>query len=93
MPGQFEVPGIAGKLLGFDQIMVRCLDGFTRLYRINGKMKERTWMRVNDVVIVSPWDFHIDKRGNITYRYKPNQVNWLGSSGHLRKDVSILGDR
>jgi len=57
LPEESEVLGIAEKLLGFDRIMVRCLDGFTRLCRIRGKMKRRTWIRVNDVVIVSPLGF------------------------------------
>jgi len=49
----FEVLGIAEKLLGYDRIMVRCLDGFTRLCRIRGKMKRRVWIRINDVVIIT----------------------------------------
>jgi len=89
LPEESEVLGIAEKLLGFDRIMVRCLDGFTRLCRVRGKMKRRTWIRVNDIVIVSPWDFQSDKRGDITYRYRPNQVDWLKKNGHLRKDMSI----
>jgi len=89
LPEESEVLGIAEKLLGFDRIMVRCLDGFTRLCRVRGKMKRRTWIRVNDIVIVSPWDFQSDKRGDITYRYRPNQVDWLKKNGHIRKDMSI----
>ena len=89
IPETFEVLGIAEKLLGFDRIMVRCLDGFTRLCRIRDKMKRRVWIRVNDVVIVSPWDFQTNERGDITYRYKPNQVDWLRSHGHLRKDIPV----
>ena len=89
LPEESEVLGIAEKLLGFDRIMVRCLDGFTRLCRIRGKMKRRTWIRLNDVVIVSPWDFQTDKRGDITYRYKQNQVDWLRNNGHLIKDIVV----
>ena len=47
---------------------------------------EKLLGRVNDIVIVSPWDFQADKRGDITYRYKPNQVDWLRSNGHLGRD-------
>jgi translation initiation factor 1A len=50
-------------------------------------MKRRVWIRVNDIVIVSPWDFQSDQRGDIMYRYKPNQVDWLRSKGILRKDA------
>jgi translation initiation factor 1A len=90
LPRDFEVLGIAEKLLGYERVMVRCLDGFTRLCRIRGKMKRRVWVRLNDVVIVSPWDFQRDKRGDITYRYRRNQTAWLRSNGYLEEiDVSM----
>lgn len=77
LPEGEEVLGRAEKLLGYDRVMVRCMDGFTRLCRIKGKMKRRVWIRVNDMVIVSPWDFQRDTRGDIIYRYRPNQLDWL----------------
>ncbi|MFH0748417.1 MAG: translation initiation factor eIF-1A [Candidatus Bathyarchaeota archaeon] len=86
---EFEVLGVADRLLGNDRIMVRCLDGFSRLCRIKGKMKRKTWIRVNDIVIVSPWDFQSDKRGDITYRYQRNQADWLRNNGY-EKALSIL---
>jgi translation initiation factor 1A len=89
LPEAFEVFGVAEKLLGYDRILVRCLDGFTRLCRIRGKMKRRTWIRINDVVLVSPWDFQSDKRGDITYRYRSNQVEWLRSNGYLKNIDTI----
>ncbi len=84
LPQKNEVLGISEKLLGFDHIMVRCQDGATRLCRIRGKMKRRVWIRVNDVVLVSPWDFQTDKRGDIIWRYKSNQAEWLRSNGYLK---------
>jgi translation initiation factor 1A len=81
---EFEVLGRAEKLLGYDRLMVRCQDGFTRLCRIRGKMKRRAWVRVNDIVIVSPWDFQFEKRGDVVYRYRRNQVDWLRQQGFLR---------
>jgi translation initiation factor 1A len=88
LPEGSEVLGRAEKLLGYDRIMVKCLDGSTRLCRIKGKMKRRVWIRVNDMVIVSPWDFQND-RGDIIYRYRPNQVDWLRNNIPLEKDVSF----
>lgn len=89
LPEEYEVLGIAEKLLGYDRILVRCLDGFTRLCRIRGKMKRRTWIRINDVVLVAPWDFQSEKRGDITYRYRRNQVEWLRSNGYLKSVDSL----
>lgn len=86
-PDSHEVLGVAEKMLGFDRIMVKCMDGHTRMSRIRGKMKRRVWIRVNDIVIVSPWDFQTDQRGDITYQDKPNQVDWLKNSGRLDRNL------
>lgn len=51
-------------------------------------MKRRTWIRVNDIVVVSSWDFQSEKRGDITYRYRRNQAGWLKNNGYL-KDIDI----
>jgi translation initiation factor 1A len=91
LPRDFEVLGVAEKLLGYERVMVRCLDGFTRLCRIRGKMKRRVWVRLNDVVIVSPWDFQREKRGDIVYRYRRNQTAWLRSNGYLEEIDVLMG--
>ena len=88
---EFEVLGIAEKLLGHERLMVRCLDGFTRLCRIRGKMKRRAWIRTNDIVIVSPWDFQSEKRADITYRYKRNQADWLRNNGYEEAIYNLSG--
>lgn len=88
LPRDYEMLGVAEKLLGYDRILVKCFDGFTRMCRIRGKMKRRVWIRVNDIVIISPWDFQYEKRGDITYRYRRNQVDWLRHNGYF-KDVQI----
>lgn len=36
-----------------------------------------------DIVLVSPWDFQSDKRGDIIWRYKRNQAEWLRKKGYL----------
>ena len=87
----FEVLGLAEKLLGYDRIMVKCFDRFSQLCRIRGKMKRRVWIRVNDVVIVSPWDFQQDKRGDITYRYRRNQVDWLRNNDYMTAVPTLKG--
>jgi len=84
LPQENEVLGISEKLLGYDRIMVRCQDGATRLCRIRGNMKRKVWIRINDIVLVSPWDFQTDKRGDIIWRYKNNQVDMLRSKGYLK---------
>jgi len=84
LPAATDVMGIAQKMLGFDRLMVSCQDGKERLCRVRGKMKRRMWIRVGDIVLVSPWDFQSDKRGDIIWRYKRNQAEWLKTNGYLR---------
>lgn len=81
LPGENEILGIATKLLGFDRIMVKCQDGHERLCRIRGKMKRRVWIRLGDVVLVSPWDFQSESRGDLIWRYTRGQAENLRRKG------------
>ena len=83
MPTANDVLGVAIKLLGFDRVLVKCQDGNERLCRIRGKMKRRVWIREGDVVLVSPWDFQSDKRGDVTWRYTKAQAELLRKNGYL----------
>ncbi|MDH5375313.1 MAG: translation initiation factor eIF-1A [Candidatus Bathyarchaeota archaeon] len=83
LPVANDVLGVAIKLLGFDRVLVKCQDGHERLCRIRGKMKRRVWIREGDIVLVSPWDFQSDKRGDIIWRYKRSQAEWLRRKGYL----------
>ena len=64
LPVANDILGVAVKFLGFDRIMVKCQDGHERLCRIRGKMKRRAWIRLGDIVLVSPWDMQSDIRGD-----------------------------
>jgi translation initiation factor 1A len=83
LPVANDVLGIATRMLGFDRMMVKCQDGHERLCRVRGKLKRRVWVRVGDVVLVSPWDFQSDVRGDICARYRRNETAWLRSKGYL----------
>jgi len=83
LPVANDVLGIAVKLLGFDRVLVKCQDGHERLCRIRGKMKRRVWVRERDVVLVSPWDFQSDKRGDVIWRYTRSQAEWLRKKSYL----------
>lgn len=83
LPSQNDVLGVAEKMLGADRIMVKCQDGKDRLCRVRGKLKRRVWIREGDIVLVSPWDFQVDSRGDIFWRYRKNQSEWLRSHNYL----------
>lgn len=83
LPAGTDVLGIAVKLLGYDRVLVKCQDGYERICRIRGKLKRRFWIRVGDVVLVSPWDFQYESRGDIIWRYTRGQVENLRKMGLL----------
>jgi translation initiation factor 1A len=83
VPSANDVLGVAIKLLGYDRILVKCQDGKERLCRIRGKMKRRVWIREGDVVLVSPWDFQSDKRGDLFWRYTRAQAEMLRKKGYI----------
>ncbi len=70
------------KLVGGDNIIVKCTDGKVRTCRIRGKIKRRMWIRDNDLVLVSPWDFQSD-RADIIWRYITAHVDKLEQDGYL----------
>jgi translation initiation factor 1A len=52
--------------------------------RIRGKMKKRNWVREGDIVLISPWDFEYEAKGDIIFRYTQNQARWLREAGLLK---------
>jgi len=83
LPASTDVLGVAVKLLGYDRIVVKCQDGHERLCRIRGKIKRRVWIREGDIVLVSPWDFQSDTRGDVIWRYTRAQADLLRKNGYL----------
>ena len=81
-----ELYGRVIKLLGSDQVLVKCTDAVTRRGRIRGKLKRRILIRDNDIVVIAPWDFKADERGDIIWRFTIPQVDWLKDNGHIPKD-------
>ncbi|MCW4018884.1 MAG: translation initiation factor eIF-1A [Candidatus Bathyarchaeota archaeon] len=83
LPNGSDVLGIAAKVFGGERFLVKCQDGKERICRVRGKMKRRAWVREGDIVLVSPWDFQADSRGDIMWRYRANQVETLRNKGYL----------
>ncbi len=87
LPEEGEMFGRVLKILGGDQLLVKCIDGITRRGRIRGKLRRRIWIRENDIVIISPWDFKPTERGYILWRFTLPQVDWLKQNDHIPKDL------
>ncbi len=80
-----EVFGILEQRLGGGRTRVRCLDGKTRICRIPGRLKRKLWVREGDLVIVEPWEFEGDEKGDILYKYSKAQMEYLKQRGYLDK--------
>ena len=73
---------LAELMLGANHIRVQCIDGISRMGRIKGKMKKRTWIREGDTLIVAPWSFQ-DSKCDIVYRYLKPQTEWLRKNRYI----------
>jgi translation initiation factor 1A len=83
-PSGEEVLGIVDEMLGGGRFRVNCMDKKTRICRVSGKFKRRQWIRLGDVVIVLPWTVESDEKGDIIWKYKKAQVDWLEKNGFLK---------
>jgi len=86
LPEEGELFGRVLKMMGGENVMIKCDDNITRSGRIRGKLKRRVWIRDNDIVIIAPWDFKEKERGDIVWRFTLPQVEWLKDQNHIPKD-------
>lgn len=84
-PRDNEVLGIIEQRVGANRMIVKCLDGKERNCRIPGAKRRGLWIRPGDTVIVKPWEFESDKRGDVIFKYTPTQVEWLKRKGFLKE--------
>jgi len=62
---------------------LRCVDGKTRMGRIPGRMKYRTWISEGDVVLAEPWAWQ-DEKANVEWRYDDDDADQLRREGHIQ---------
>jgi len=86
LPKGEEMIGIIEQRLGGNKMLVACLDGKTRNCRVPGRLRRALWLRPGDVVIIEPWELDKDK-GDVIFKYRLNQVEWLKGHGFLKKDT------
>ena len=80
--------GWVKEMVGEDKVIVSCTDGYTRLCRIKGGLRRRVWIKPGDVVLVEPWDFQYEKRGDVVWRYPEAHVEELKRRGYLPSEES-----
>lgn len=84
--GEEQMLGIVEQRLGGNKMYINCLDGKKRNCRVPGRLKRYLWLRPGDVVIVELWELDKD-RGDIIYKYRKNQVEWLKKNGYLKTEA------
>ncbi|HEA46259.1 MAG TPA: translation initiation factor IF-1A [Candidatus Pacearchaeota archaeon] len=87
LPRGREVLGIIDQRLGGNKMMVNCLDGKARNCRVPGRLRRRLWLRPGDTVIIEPWELDSEKKGDVLFKYRPNQVEWLKKKGYLKTET------
>ncbi len=87
LPRGEEMIGIIDQRLGGNKMFVNCFDGKKRNCRVPGRLKRALWLRPGDVVIIEPWELDKDK-GDVIFKYRRNQVEWLKEKGYLKSEKS-----
>ena len=85
LPRDKETFGVIEQRLGASRMRVKCLDGKTRICRIPGRLTRKLWVRERDIVIVEPWEYSGDGKGDIVYKYTPTQTFFLKKKGYLKQ--------
>ncbi|MBU1103948.1 MAG: translation initiation factor eIF-1A [Nanoarchaeota archaeon] len=85
LPRGNQALGIVETRLGGSRMRVRCLDGKTRVCRIPGRLKRKLWVREGDTVLIEPWEFGGDDKGDVIFKYRPTQVDYLKRKGILKE--------
>ena len=85
LPRGKETLGIIEQRLGGSRMTVRCFDGKKRVCRVPGRLKKKLWLREGDVILVEPWEFGGDEKGDVIHKYRINEVDWLKKKGYLEE--------
>ncbi|MDO8556339.1 MAG: translation initiation factor eIF-1A [Nanoarchaeota archaeon] len=85
LPRDKQVFGLLDQRVGGSRMRVRCLDGKMRMCRIPGRLKRKLWVREGDLVLVEPWEFNGDEKGDVIFKYKHTQIDFLKKRGLLKQ--------
>lgn len=85
VPRGNQVIGVCEQRVGGSRMKVRCMDGRTRICRIPGRLKRRLWVREGDILLIEPWELGGEEKGDVVYKYRPLQVDFLKRKGLLKE--------
>ncbi|MDP1728953.1 MAG: translation initiation factor eIF-1A [archaeon] len=84
LPRGNEVLGKVEQRLGANRMLISCFDGKQRNCRVPGRLKRALWIRPGNIVLVQPWEYEGDKKGDIMFSYNPAAVQFLEKRGYLK---------
>lgn len=84
LPRNDEVLGMIEQLLGYAKMRVICVDGKTRVCRVPGRLTRSLWLRERDIVLIKPWEYQPDEKGDVIFKYRKGQVRILKRKGLLK---------
>ncbi|MFC7165826.1 translation initiation factor eIF-1A [Halospeciosus flavus] len=82
MPDDNQQFAVVTNMLGGGRVRLRCQDGEERMGRIPGRMRFRTWINEDDIVIAEPWDWQ-DEKADVEWRYEDDAADQLRREGHI----------
>lgn len=85
LPRGRETFGIVEQRLGGARMRVRCLDSKLRICRVPGRFKRHLWIREGDTVLVEPWELGGDAKGDVLFKYRKSQIQFLRQRGYLKQ--------
>lgn len=86
MPDDDQLFAVVTQMLGGGRVQLRCNDGEERMGRIPGRMRFRTWIREDDIVIAEPWDWQ-DGKADVEWRYESDEADQLRREGHINAEA------
>ncbi len=84
LPRGKEVLGKVEQRLGANRMLVSCFDGKQRNCRVPGRLKRALWIRSGNIVLIEPWEYEGDKKGDVIFSYTPTAIQWLERKGFLK---------
>jgi len=85
LPRGEELIGVIEQRHGGNKMMVACLDGKYRNCRVPGRLKKKLWVKEGDVLLIEPWEFEGDEKGDVIFKYTRNQVDLLKKKGLMNE--------
>ena len=83
-----QVYGQITKLLGNSRLLCNCFDKEERQCHIRGKLKNRVWMNVGDIILISLRDIDPTK-GDVIHKYNPQEIKQLIKEGEIPESIKF----